>query len=86
MKLKFKLAPVTYVQVLDEIICAWNSFAERHSDLWSYKIGAKGRLFSSGSIYELMDVLFMGKDKLIQSPALTLTISSNSHLGFLGCF
>ncbi len=54
IRLNFRINPVTYVQVLDELICAWNIFASKHSDLWCYRSGAnriKGRALSTGSMY-----------------------------------
>ena len=36
-RLKFKLLPPTYVEMMDGLLALWNRFAKAH-DLWSYEL------------------------------------------------
>ena len=35
-RMNYRLNPVTYVDLMEELLLNWNRFASRHSDLWCY--------------------------------------------------
>jgi hypothetical protein len=61
--LGFRLNPVTYVDLMDRLLAAWNQFALAH-DLWLYEgFGSEelseAKRFDAINFYETLDFLYL---------------------------
>ena len=71
-RMNYRLNPVTYVDLIEELLLSWNRFARHHSDLWAYSpLSPECKVEhlvqrSCRKFYELADILFMGTNLDIQ--------------------